>query len=92
MPECDEASGEAEVGVTVVVDALADGPGFFVADDGPGVPEEDRDRVFEAGYSKGDGGTGLGLGIVSRIARAHGWEPVVAESETGGARFEFHVD
>ncbi|WP_323674818.1 ATP-binding protein [Halorubellus sp. PRR65] len=92
--ERDVASGEPDggrAGVTVVVDALADGSGFFVADDGVGIPPGKRERVFEAGYSTSDGGTGLGLGIVSRITRAHGWEPAVAESEQGGARFEFHV-
>ena len=88
------ASGETDgggLGVTVVVDALADGDGFFVADDGVGIPPGERETVFEAGYSTSDDGTGLGLGIVSRIARAHGWEPAVAASEQGGARFEFHV-
>ena len=80
-----------EAGVTVVVDALADGSGFFVADDGPGIAPADREQVFDAGYSTTEDGTGLGLGIVSRIARAHGWEPAVAASEDGGARFEFHV-
>jgi PAS domain S-box-containing protein len=80
-----------EVEVMVVVGSLADDPGFFVADDGPGIPPADRERVFEAGYSTSEGGTGLGLGIVSRVARAHGWEPSVEASEYGGARFEFHV-
>ncbi|CCQ37631.1 receiver/sensor box histidine kinase [Natronomonas moolapensis 8.8.11] len=61
--------------------------GFFVADDGPGVPEADRKRVFEAGYSDADG-TGFGLAIVERIVAAHGWAVSVGVSETGGARFE----
>ena len=61
--------------------------GFYVADDGPGVPEDERDRVFEYGYSS-DGGTGLGLAIVSSIADAHDWEIAVTESARGGARFE----
>jgi len=74
-----------------VVDALADGSGFFVADDGPGIAPADREHVFDAGYSTSEDGTGLGLGIVSQIVRAHGWEPVVAAGEDGGARFEFHV-
>jgi PAS domain S-box-containing protein len=78
-------------GVTVVVDALGDGSGFFVADDGPGVEPANREQVFDAGYSTSEDGTGLGLGIVSRIARAHDWEPAVGASEDGGARFEFHV-
>ncbi|NHN46860.1 PAS domain-containing protein [Halostella sp. JP-L12] len=63
-----------------------DAAGFFVADDGPGVPDADRDRVFEYGYTTG--GTGLGLAIVERTAEMHGWSVDVAEGEAGGARFE----
>jgi signal transduction histidine kinase len=63
--------------------------GFYVADDGPGIPEADREQVFEPGYSDGDGGTGLGLQIVEQIALAHGWRIALRESERGGARFEF---
>ncbi|WP_436906834.1 ATP-binding protein [Halosimplex marinum] len=63
--------------------------GFYVADDGPGIPEGERERVFEAGYSNADGGTGLGLNIVAGIAESHGWDVAVRESEGGGARFEF---
>ncbi|WP_222919678.1 histidine kinase N-terminal 7TM domain-containing protein [Natrinema sp. SYSU A 869] len=60
--------------------------GFYVADDGPGIPEAERGCVFEYGYS-GDGGTGLGLAIVSSIADAHGWSLSLTDSEAGGARF-----
>jgi signal transduction histidine kinase len=72
---------------TVTVGAL-DG-GFFVEDDGPGVPAEDREQVFETGYTTNaaGGGTGMGLAIVGRIADAHGWDVYVSESESGGARF-----
>jgi signal transduction histidine kinase len=73
--------------VTVEVGDLADG--FYVADDGEGIPLADRDRLFEAGESDSDGGTGLGLAIVRNIARAHGWDVAVTNSEGGGARFEF---
>jgi len=62
--------------------------GFYVADDGPGIPEDERDRVFEAGFSSADDGTGLGLNIVAGIAGSHGWDVAVRESEAGGARFE----
>lgn len=62
--------------------------GFYVADDGSGIPEEDRERIFEAGYSTDSEGTGYGLQIVKEIATAHGWNVRVTESDVGGARFE----
>jgi signal transduction histidine kinase len=65
--------------------------GFFVADDGPGVPPADRTRVFDPGYSGNGttGGTGLGLTIVEEIADAHDWTVSLTSGERGGARFEF---
>jgi PAS domain S-box-containing protein len=78
-----EHGGEA---VTVTVGALDDG--FYVADDGPGIPETERDSIFEAGYSTADDGTGFGLRIVEQVADAHGWTVGVVESEAGGASFE----
>jgi len=62
--------------------------GFYVADDGPGIPPEDREAVFETGYSTAVDGTGFGLGIVEQIAEAHGWSISVTDSAAGGARFE----
>jgi PAS domain S-box-containing protein len=73
--------------VTVRIGELDDG--FYVADDGPGIPPEERDHVFETGYSSDEDGTGLGLNIVRQIAEAHGWDVRVVESDHGGARFEF---
>jgi len=77
------APGPAEV--TVRVGATADG--FFVEDDGNGIPEERKDHVFDRGYSTASG-TGLGLAIADTIVDAHGWTIDVAESANGGARFE----
>lgn len=73
--------------VTVRVGALSDG--FFVEDDGPGIPPKSGDRVFEAGYSSGEEGTGLGLSIVQTITEAHGWDVSVTSGRDDGARFEF---
>ena len=72
--------------LTVTVGELDEG--FYVADDGPGIPEEDRGQIFDAGYSTADAGTGFGLSIVDQIVGAHGWSVQVTESEAGGARFE----
>ncbi|MFT4889443.1 MAG: signal transduction histidine kinase [Halobacteriales archaeon] len=74
--------------VRVSVGALGDGTGFYVADDGAGIPEEERDHVLESGYTTNEDGTGFGLAIVADIADAHGWDVAVTESEAGGARFE----
>lgn len=74
-------------GFTVTVGTLEDG--FFVADDGVGIPEADRDAVLDHGYTTTDGGTGLGMSIVRTIADAHEWSVAVTESDAGGARFEF---
>jgi PAS domain S-box-containing protein len=62
--------------------------GFYVADDGPGIPSEESARVFETGYSTQSGGVGLGLSIVEEVATAHGWNVRVTEGPDGGARFE----
>ncbi len=72
---------------TVTVGTIEEG--FYVADDGPGIPESEREAVFESGYSTAAGGTGFGLTIVRRIAEAHGWSVRVTEAGEGGARFEF---
>jgi len=80
-------AGPASVGVRV--DAIADGV-FCVADDGVGIPPENRSRVFEPGYSSNDRGAGLGLTIVDRIADAHGWTVSVSDGTEDGAQFEFH--
>lgn len=66
--------------------------GFYVADDGQGIPPAERDAILEEGYSTKESGTGLGLSIVAEIAAAHDWFVNVAESDAGGARFEFAWD
>lgn len=73
--------------VTVTVGDLPDG--FYVADDGPGIPPEERERVFESGYTTRADGTGFGLTIVNEIAEAHGWTVRLTDGQEGGARFEF---
>jgi PAS domain S-box-containing protein len=72
--------------ITVQVGRMSDG--FYVADTGSGIPETEREEIFESGYSTNADGTGFGLRIVEQIADAHGWEITVTESEQGGARFE----
>jgi len=74
--------------VTITVGDLTSNQGFYVADDGPGIPDDAQEKVFEAGYTSQQEGTGFGLNIVEEIITAHGWEIRVTESAEGGARFE----
>jgi signal transduction histidine kinase len=88
-PVTDDPTGrDPATDVTVTVGDFAEG--FFVADDGPGIPEQDREVVFERGYSTADG-TGYGLAIVAELATAHGWSVTATESESGGARIEISI-
>lgn len=73
-------------GVTVSVGTVENG--FYVADTGPGIPQADREAIFEPGYSTVEDGTGFGLRIAAKIINAHDWQLTVTESKQGGARFE----
>jgi len=75
----DEHSAESLI---VTVGDLPDG--FYVSDNGPGIPEDERDAVFEAGYTTTSEGTGLGLNIVKEIANAHGWSVELTETNSRG--------
>jgi two-component system, OmpR family, sensor kinase len=79
--------------VRVSVTAEADQAVIVVQDTGPGISDQDRDRIFERFYradaarthSDEPRGTGLGLAIVRAIARTHGGEAVASNAENGGA-------
>jgi len=72
--------------VTVTVGEMDDG--FYIEDDGPGIPSDERDEIFETGYSLSTDGTGFGLSIVEQIVNSHDWEIRVTDGSDGGARFE----
>ena len=82
-----DAVEHAGHGVTVTVGTTDDG--FFVADDGPGIPPDEREPALASGYSTTGDGSGLGLAFVERIADAHGWTLSLTESAAGGLRVEF---
>jgi PAS domain S-box-containing protein len=84
--ESDDAVEHAGDDVTVEVGDLADG--FYVADDGPGIPPDEHEAVFEPGHSTTDDGTGFGLAIAERVAEGHDWSLVATAADDGGARFE----
>ncbi|WP_435347572.1 PAS domain-containing protein [Haloarchaeobius sp. HRN-SO-5] len=77
--------------LTVRVGRLDDGQGFYVADDGTGVPESLQSDPFEPGKSSESTGTGFGLAIVDKVVTAHGWTVDLVDSESGGARFEIRT-
>jgi len=73
--------------MTVHVGPLDGQAGFDVTGDGAGIPPAQREEVVRPGYTTEDGGTGIGLASVARIAAAHGWE--IRIGIDGGGRFEF---
>ncbi|MFB6195266.1 MAG: ATP-binding protein, partial [Haloplanus sp.] len=83
----DCATDRSGIDITVGPIDRDDVRGFYVEDDGVGIPADRQDRVFEAGYSTDSDGTGFGLRIVQDIVEAHGWTITVVDTD-GGARFE----
>lgn len=75
--------------VTVTVEATPEG--FAISDNGPGIPESERETVFEPGYST-DEGTGFGLVIIENIAEGHDWDLSLARSDAGGLRIGIRTD
>jgi signal transduction histidine kinase len=65
---------------------------MLIEDDGPGVPPESRERVFDPYFTTKSDGTGLGLAIVKKIVVEHGGRIEVGRSERlGGASFVIHL-
>ena len=62
--------------------------GFYIEDDGPGIPEEQANDVFDHGFTTTTDGNGYGLSVVRTIVNAHGWDIFATRGEAGGARFE----
>ena len=77
--------------------ATADGVDIVVDDDGPGIPEAERERVFrpfirlDASRSRATGGVGLGLTIARDVARSHGGDVRLETSPQGGLRARIHL-
>jgi signal transduction histidine kinase len=62
-----------------------------IEDDGPGIPQEIRERIFEVFYSSRGGGTGLGLPIARQIIEKHGGTIELHSEEGRGTRFTIHL-
>lgn len=90
----DNAARHAASRVEVALDLQHGAPRLIVDDDGPGIPEPDRARVFErftrlsSSRSRDAGGAGLGLAVVRRVVEQHGGQVRAERSPLGGARLE----
>ena len=85
----DEATLPTDGTLTVTIDRLSEGSGFHVEDDGSGMCPTVQDDATEFGYSTDKDGSGIGLGVVDRIARNHHWETSLSEGSDGGLRVAF---
>lgn len=77
--------------ILVTVQQLENGVEVRVADDGPGIPAEQREQVFDPFYTKRSGGLGLGLAVVRQIVAAHHGEITVGVSAMQGAEFRLQL-
>lgn len=85
-----ENSGGSQV--EIAAEADTDGIRFTITDDGPGIPEQIINTIFEPGFTHGKArGTGLGLAIVQRMVAFHGGQISYQAAPGGGARFIFTV-
>ncbi len=89
----DNATRHAEERVAVSLSSTADAVTLVVDDDGPGIPEGDRDAIFQRftrldeARTRDSGGAGLGLAVVAGVVQRCGGSVNVESSDLGGARF-----
>jgi signal transduction histidine kinase len=93
----ENAARHASSRVDIALTDLGDDVVLTVDDDGPGIPDAERERVLQRfvrldeARSRDDGGSGLGLAIVDEVARAHGGSVSISQSPLGGARIEVRL-
>jgi signal transduction histidine kinase len=90
----ENAARHASSRVDIALADLGDHVVLTVDDDGPGIPDAERERVLQRfvrldeARSRDDGGSGLGLSIVDEVVRAHGGSMSITQSPLGGARIQ----
>ncbi|MFC1837217.1 sensor histidine kinase [Thermodesulfobacteriota bacterium] len=77
--------------ITVETSKNADGCIISVKDNGPGIPDEQKDKIFGPFFSTKDGGTGLGLSISRKIIESYGGTLTLSNAENGGACFTLFI-
>jgi signal transduction histidine kinase len=93
----ENAARHASSRVDIALTDLGDDVVLTVDDDGPGIPDAERERVLQRfvrldeARSRDDGGSGLGLAIVDEVARAHGGSISISQSPLGGARIDVRL-
>lgn len=88
----DAVNGQADGAVAVTGRSFGvAGYELTVADNGPGIPEGERDRVFQPMATTKSGGMGLGLSVTRAIVESHGGQLVLTRSAQGGAAFSFRL-
>jgi signal transduction histidine kinase len=93
----ENAARHASGRVDITLADLGDDVVLTVDDDGPGIPESERQRVLQRfvrldeARSRDDGGSGLGLSIVDEVVRAHGGSMSITRSPLGGARIQVRL-
>ncbi|SFR34563.1 sensor histidine kinase [Halogeometricum limi] len=76
---------------TIRIGVLDDERGFYVEDDGSGIPTHQREEVFSTGFSTEHDSPGYGLSIVHGITDNHGWDIALVDGSEGGARFQIQA-
>ncbi len=73
----------------IIIDTVKNAAGYSVSvkDNGAGISDARKDKIFEAFYSTKEGGTGLGLSISKKIIESYGGTLTLSDAETGGACF-----
>jgi signal transduction histidine kinase len=87
-PLLENACQHGKASVTVSAQRRNGAVEFLVADEGPGVPEHERELIFEPGFSRHEdgapsGGAGLGLSLARRLARAAGGDVEISDHGPG---------